>query len=228
MSDSAVPIGVLGGTFDPVHHGHLRAALEALERCRLGRILFMPAGNPVHRPQPSASGPQRMEMLRRAVAAEARFTVDDREMKRPGPSYSVDTLKELRAEVGTAPLCLILGADAFLGLPSWHRWREITDLAHVIVMHRPGWTLGAQSEELQKLVAHRLCADMDALLQPCGSIRIQEMTALDISSSAIRSLVAGGGDPRFLVPDQVRDIIINTGCYRSSRPEVSMEVQRRA
>ncbi len=131
------PVGVFGGTFDPVHHGHLRTALEVLEGCGLEQLRLVPALVPPHRPQPRAPAPLRLEMLRRAVAGEPRLVVDDRELRRGGPSYTVDTLAELRAAVGTRPLCLVLGADAFLGLPGWHRWRELFALAHLVVVERP-------------------------------------------------------------------------------------------
>ena len=133
------PIGIFGGTFDPIHYGHLRTAFELLQALRLGELRFMPAGNPPHREQPMASAEQRVAMVRAATAGQPGFTVDDRETRREGPSYSVDTLAGLRAEHPTRPLCLIVGMDAFLGLPKWHQWQDILKLAHLVVAHRPGW-----------------------------------------------------------------------------------------
>ncbi len=208
------PLGILGGTFDPVHHGHLRAALEVLESCRLAGLRLVPTGTPPHRALPVASAELRLQMLRAAVGCEPRLTVDDRETRRRGPSYTVETLEALREELGARPLCLVLGADAFRELESWHRWRELFGLAHIVLVHRPGCRLeaaGALAEEL----AQRRSEDVGALHRlASGTIRVQPVTALEISSSAIRALVAGGGDVRFLVPDAVRDLCMSSGCYR--------------
>jgi nicotinate-nucleotide adenylyltransferase len=207
------PVGIFGGTFDPVHHGHLRAALEVMDRCRLADMRLIPAGTPAHRAPAVASAELRLRMLRAAVSGEPRLVADDREMRRPGPSYMVDTLASLRAELGARPLCLVLGADAFLDLPSWHRWREILVLAHLIVVPRPGCALPAQGE-LAELLAARRRGDLMALHRAsAGMIFVEAVTPLEISSSAIRALVAAGGDPRFLVPDAVRDLVISSGCY---------------
>jgi nicotinate-nucleotide adenylyltransferase len=212
------PLGILGGTFDPVHHGHLRTALEVVEACRLSELRLMPCATPPHRPPAHAPAELRLRMLKAAVADEPRFTVDERELHRQGPSYTVDSLALLRAEVGPRPLCLILGADAFLALESWHRWREITGLAHLVVVHRPGWELAATGE-LASLLSARRTDDLLALHRAsAGAIRVQAVTSLDISSSAIRGLVARGGDPRYLVPDPVRNLILTTGCYQQPAP----------
>jgi nicotinate-nucleotide adenylyltransferase len=212
--DLRSPLGVLGGAFDPVHLGHLRPALEVLEGCRLGQMLLVPYGEPAHRARPAAPAELRLRMLRAAVSAEPRFVVDDREIRRGGTSYTVDTLLSLRAEAPERPLCLVLGADAFLGLPGWHRWRELLSLAHLVVMLRPGWALEPDGELAQVYARHR--ADDPAVLSRPGggAIRVQPVTPLGISSSAIRALVAGGGDPRFLVPDAVRDLLMSSDCYR--------------
>lgn len=226
-ASSTSPIGVLGGTFDPVHLGHLRTALEVLEHCRLSGVRLIPCAVPPHRPAAVASTGLRLRMLQAAVAGDSRFAVDERELRRPGPSYTVDTLLSLRAELGPVSLCLIVGADAFLGLPAWHRWREIVALCHIVVVHRPGWELTGGAEEVAGLLRERRSDDPEALRSsPAGAIRVQPVTALDISSSAIRVLVAGGGDPKFLVPDAVRDLISSSGCY--AQPQASREAQRRA
>jgi nicotinate-nucleotide adenylyltransferase len=220
VSRTAVPgrvgsgaVGLLGGSFDPVHYGHLRPALEVLESCGLERILLVPAARPPHRAPPVASAEQRLAMLRAAVAGEPRLVVDDRETRREGPSYTVDTLVSLRAELGARPLCLVLGADAFLGLESWHRAAELFSLAHLVVMHRPGWRVPSEGG-LAREIRNRRCDDPVELGRaPSGRIRVQPVTGLEISSSAIRALAAGGGDPRFLVPDAVRDLMMTSGCY---------------
>ncbi|CAG0940990.1 nicotinate-nucleotide adenylyltransferase [Gammaproteobacteria bacterium] len=224
------PVGVFGGTFDPVHHGHLRTALEVLEGCGLEQLRLVPALVPPHRPQPRAPASLRLEMLRRAVAGEPRLVVDDRELRRGGPSYTVDTLAELRAAVGTRPLCLVLGADAFLGLPGWHRWRELFALAHLVVVERPGTRLEPDAE-LAAWLAGRRSEDAAALTaSSAGLLRMQPVTPLAISASAIRALLAGGGDPRFLVPEAVRELIMASRCYPSNTgpPAGSKEAQRSA
>jgi nicotinate-nucleotide adenylyltransferase len=224
------PIGILGGSFDPVHNGHLRTAIEVLERCRLSAVRLVPSGCPPHRAAPVASAELRLRMLLAAARSEPRLIVDDRELRRSGPSYTVDSLASLRAESGAQPLCLLLGADAFLGLPTWHRWREIFDLAHIVVLRRPGWELAAGGE-LGEQLAQRRSDDPQALRRaPAGAIRLEAVTQLDIASSAIRALAAAGGDPRFLVPDPVRDIIVSTGCYQkqAGSPAGSTEVPLRA
>lgn len=220
------PLGILGGTFDPVHNGHLRAAIEVLEACRLAGMRLIPAGQPPHRAPPVAPGELRLRMLRAAVAGDTRLAVDDREMRRRGPSYMVDTLASLRTEIGQRPLSLVLGADAFLGLPTWHRWQDLFGLAHLIVIHRPGWQLTVEGD-LARQLAGRRDDDVAALTRtPGGTIRVQSITRLEISSSAIRALVAAGGDPRFLVPDAVRELVMTSGCYQKQAGAAagSMEV----
>ncbi len=133
------PIGLFGGTFDPIHYGHLRTAFELLQALKLSQVRFLPTGSPPHREVPMAEPVLRLQMVRAAVAAQSGFVVDDREIRRQGLSYSIDTLTELRADFPQHSLCLLLGMDAFLGLPTWHRWREIFELCHVVVAHRPGW-----------------------------------------------------------------------------------------
>jgi nicotinate-nucleotide adenylyltransferase len=201
-----------------------------LEACRLAELRLVPAGVPPHRAPPQAPAELRLEMLRRGVGSEPRLVVDDRELRRGGPSYTVDTLTALRAELGARPLCLVLGADAFLDLPGWHRWREIPALAHVVVIHRPGARLELAGE-VAALFAGRRSDDVGALAAgSAGVLRVQPVTQLDISASAIRALVAGGGDPRYLVPDAVRDLMMATRCYPAAAgpPAGSTEARRSA
>lgn len=208
------PLGILGGTFDPVHCGHLRMALELAENLGLGEVRLLPAGTPPHRPPPVAPADLRWRMLVAAVAGKSLLVPDNRELRRPGPSYTVDTLMELRAEHGDRPLCLILGADAFAGLASWHRWREVPGLAHVVVVQRPGHDLPAAGPAGDLLAARRAASPAELVAAPAGRVLLQPVTPLEIAASAIRALVARGGDPAFLVPDAVRDLIRATGCYR--------------
>lgn len=206
-------IGVFGGTFDPIHYGHLRSAFEMLQVLRFDEIRFMPCGDPPHRTETFANAEHRLEMVRVAVEGQAGFVVDDRELRRGGPSYSIDTLLSLREDFPQRSLGLIVGMDAFLDLPSWHRWREILDIAHIIVAHRPGWRapdMGPLGEMLTDSGTHRID---DLHEQTHGRIHIHAVTQLEISSTEIRELVAAGRDPRFLMPDAVRDVIAATQCY---------------
>ncbi|MEO1201764.1 MAG: nicotinate-nucleotide adenylyltransferase [Pseudomonadota bacterium] len=207
------PIGVFGGTFDPVHYGHLRTAFEMLQALSFDEVRFVPCGDPPHRGETWASARERFEMVRVAAEGQSGFVVDDRELKRDGPSYTVDTLTELREEFSDRSLGLILGMDAFLGLPRWHRWQEILDVAHVVVAHRPGWRapdMGPLGELLNEFGTHRVKDLHDATH---GRIHIHAVTQLEISSTEIRELVEAGRDPRFLMPDAVRDVIASTQCY---------------
>jgi nicotinate-nucleotide adenylyltransferase len=207
------PLVIMGGAFDPVHYGHLRTALEVRDCLRAGELRLIPSAKPPHRAPHVASGEQRLVMLRAAIAGLPRCSVDERELHRPGPSWTVDTLSELRAENGDRSLCIILGMDAFLGLTGWHRWEELIDLAHVVVAHRPGW-VPPDKGVLGELLAKRATVSPgDLRRRPAGRILVKEVTQLEISSSAIRAMLAAGDDPRFLLPDAVREFIESSGCY---------------
>lgn len=215
-------IGVFGGTFDPIHFGHLRTAFEMLQALRFDEVRFMPCGTPPHRGTPYASAELRLEMVQAATAGQPGFVVDDRELRRDGPSYSVDTLSALRAEFPLRPMALMIGMDAFLNLTKWYQWREILQLAHIVVAHRPGWRapdMGPLGELLADRGTHRIG---DLHQAKSGHIYVHDVTQLEISSTEIRELVAAGRDPRFLMPDTVRTVIEKSGCYRSAnkpRPE---------
>jgi len=216
MSDRAAsPLGIFGGTFDPIHYGHLRTAFEMLQSLRFGEVSFMPCGNPPHRGSTYADAELRLAMVRAATDGQRGFTVDDRELLREGPSYSVDTLSALRREFPSRSIALIIGMDAFLGLPKWHKWREILQLAHIVVAHRPGWRapdMGALGDMLADCGTHRI---NDLHKARSGHIFVHDVTQLEISSTEIRELVAAGRDPRFLMPDAVRKIIEESGCYQA-------------
>ena len=193
------PLAIFGGTFDPVHLGHLSVAWEAAELLEAD-VQLMPASVPPHRPAPIANAPQRAAMLRAALQEQSRLTLDTRELERSGPSYTIDTLMELRAEQGDRPLVLLMGADAFTGLPTWHRWRELFDVAHIGVLSRPG-VEAAVPEELAAEVAARLVADAVVLRSlPAGKLIELAVTPLEISATRIRELLAAGRDPRYLLP----------------------------
>ena len=207
------PIGVFGGTFDPIHYGHLRTAYEVQQALKFDEVRFVPCGEPPHRGEPRANSTLRLAMVTAAVEGRKGFIVDDREIHRGGPSYSVDTLKTLRTDFPLRSLGLIIGMDAFLGLPEWYQWREILQLSHIVVAHRPGWRMpdaGPLHELLKDRGTHRL----DDLHQSkSGHIYIHEVTQLEIASSDIRRLVRIGRSPRFLMPSSVAKIINESSCY---------------
>ncbi|MDH5254295.1 MAG: nicotinate-nucleotide adenylyltransferase [Gammaproteobacteria bacterium] len=211
------PIGVFGGTFDPVHVGHLRTAHELMTALGLAEVRFVPCRLPPHRPPAVAPEALRLRMLEAALEGLPGFRVDGRELRRPGLSYMVDTLASLRQEIGDRPLCLLLGLDAFLGLPTWHRWRDILDLAHIVVARRPGVAQPLEGEAGDLLQSRGTTQPADLARAPAGRVLLRDVTQLEISSSAIRALVAAGGDPRFLVPDAVLELIAKTHIYANPR-----------
>jgi nicotinate-nucleotide adenylyltransferase len=210
-------IGIFGGTFDPIHFGHLRTAFELLQALRLDGMRFMPAGTPPHREGTVASAAVRLAMVQAATQGQPGFVVDDREIRREGLSYSVDTMRTLRGDLPDHSLCLIVGMDAFLGLPKWHQWRELLDLAHLVVAHRPGWRAPSMGPLGELLVDRGTGRIGDLHEARAGCIYIHAVTQLEISSTEVRKLIAAGRDPRYLMPDAVRAIIDETGCYRPKR-----------
>ena len=207
------PIGVLGGTFDPIHYGHLRLAEELGETLRLEEVRLIPSGTPPHRSAPAVPAEHRLAMTQLAAAGNPRFKVDEREVRRAGPGYTYDTLKALRAELGDArPLALLLGADAFLEFATWHRWREIFGLAHIAVAYRPGFPVEQWSERMllplaREYAARRMQQPLAVHLAPAGGIVVIPFTALDISATAIRDMLRAGASPRYLLPGAVLDYI---------------------
>ena len=206
-------IAIFGGTFDPVHIGHLRSAVELRERLGCEQLRLLPASVPPHRQQPLASAEQRLRMLQLAVADEPGLVVDERELRRAGPSYSYDTLRELRAEFGAdCSLSLVLGADACAALDSWHRWRELFELAHLVVMARPEAQLpdsGAVAEALRQRLTDASALDC----RPAGAVVSIALTALPVSATAIRALIGAGRSPRYLLPDAVWRYIVEHRLY---------------
>ncbi len=200
-----LPLAILGGTFDPVHLGHLRAALEAAEALE-AEVRLVPANVPPHRPAPIANAQQRAAILRAALARQERLKLDTRELDRAGPSYTFDTLSSLREEIGTQrPLVLLIGADAFALLPTWHRWRELFDLAHIGVLTRPGH-VPPLPDELSEAIASRETDEVGALrANPAGRVLRIAITPLEISATKIRALLRQGREPRWLLPDAVLD-----------------------
>ncbi len=219
MTRDGRAIGLFGGTFDPVHNGHLRVALDAYEGLGLAEVRLLPARQNPLRDHPGARPEQRRDLLTAAVAGTAGLSVDARELERDGPSYTVDTLAALRDEVGpTRPLALLLGGDAFAGLPRWHRWEALFELAHVVVLQRPGHA-PLLAPELAAVVDARgggTPADLHAA--PAGRVLLWRVTQLEISATDIRARVAAGRSIRYLVPDAVDETIHRLGLYRTAGP----------
>jgi len=207
------PIGIFGGTFDPIHYGHLRTAFELWQSLRLAQVRFLPTGDPPHRDASLASPELRLQMVKAAIAGQSAFVADDREMRRTGLSYSVDTLLDLRREYPERSLCLLLGMDAFLGMPHWHRWREIFELAHVVVAHRPGWKAPITGPLGEVMVDRGTGSVRDLHAAAAGRVYVHAVTQLEISSTELRQLILAGRDLRYLVPDAVRELIMASGCY---------------
>ncbi len=209
-------IGIYGGTFDPVHFGHLRTAWEVAERLGLDEIRMLPARQPPHRDPPVATPEQRREMLELALSGQDRLRLDETELRRDGPSWMVDTLTEFRARLGERePLVLVLGEDAFLGLPRWREPEGILAQAHLAVMTRPGWVMPESGRAAEWFHARRADEVRDLQASPGGRILPVEVTQLDISATRIRRLVAAGRQPRYLVPEAVRVYIEAQGLYSS-------------
>ena len=208
------PIAILGGTFDPVHVAHLRVAWEAAEALD-AEVRLMPANVPPHRPAPVASAAQRVAMLEAALAGQHRLTLDTRELRRDGASYTFDTLRELRGELGaTRPLLLLLGADAFAGLPGWHRWRELFELAHIVVLTRPGHAAAARGELAEAIAPRRAQSPAQLHAAPAGRVLELPVTPLEISASAVRALRAAGREPRWLLPEALSNAAALLDVYR--------------
>jgi len=203
-TEPSAAIGVFGGTFAPIHHGHIRLALELRERLALSGVLIVPSAQPPHRAAPQVPPQRRLEWARLGLASEPGLAVDDREIRRAGPSYTYDTLAALRLEHGSeTPLVLLLGDDAANQLHTWHRWRELFDLAHLVFVERP-YEPPAPSPELAAFLRGRRAASAPALLaQPAGSWIAASIPPLAISSTRIRQLLKAGRSIRGLVPDAV-------------------------
>jgi nicotinate-nucleotide adenylyltransferase len=217
-------LGIFGGTFDPIHYGHLRPALEVQQALGLKQVLFVPLGVAVHRAQPIASAALRLAMVQIAVMKQPEFVADDREIRRATPSYpsrhscpsyTIDTLVQLHQEKPDSKLCLLIGDDAFQHFFTWRKPLDILQLAHLIVMQRPGVT-ALKNMDLAALLAERQWHNPQSLSSsPPGRIIMQPVTQLAISSSAIRTALATGNSVRFLLPNQVLKFIYSQGIYQT-------------
>lgn len=214
------PLGLFGGTFDPIHFGHLRLAEEAQVHLGLGGVRWIPAGNPPHRGAPRVTAQQRLEMVAIATRDNPRFTLDSAEVDATAPSYTVHTLQRLRQTLGEQrPLVLLVGADAFAGLATWHRWQDLFRLAHIAVSHRPGFPVEITSlpPELAAEFARRRFDDVAQLGHtPGGGIVTFAMTQLAISATQIRKLLTNDLSARYLLPDAVLDYIQTNSLYRNT------------
>lgn len=199
-------IGILGGTFDPIHFGHLRIAEELSDALALSQVRFIPASQPPHKDQPATFAAHRAAMVSLAIADNAKFILDERELKRSGPSYSVDTLQSLREELGSdTSICLFLGSDAFVKFNTWHRWDELIYLCHIALVERPQNQFEQTLPPVLQTLLHNHYTEHteDLALVPAGHITMQKTTALDISATCIRESFNLGNSPRYLMPDSV-------------------------
>jgi nicotinate-nucleotide adenylyltransferase len=214
-------LGLLGGTFDPVHYAHLRLAAEALEHLGLARVRWIPSGSPGHRASPRTPGRHRLEMVRIAVRDEPRFEVDDAEAESAAPGFTIDTLRRLRVEVGTEmPLVFIIGADQLHAFHTWRAWRELFAAAHFAVGERPGFTVSRESlpPEVGAEYAQRAGTPAALTAAPAGRIVPFPMTQLGISASDLRARLASGRSARYLLPPEVLAYIRANGLYREDKP----------
>lgn len=212
-------IGVFGGTFDPIHNGHLRLALFVKDALGLQRIHLVPCGVPVHRETPAATAMQRLRMLQLALFPFPYLLADAREIQRPGPSYMVDTLDSIRqdlAAVPQLPICLIIGADSYEHLETWSRWQSLLDAAHIVVLQRPGWDTGAVSSTVTAFCRDRVVDSAAALRgERAGKIFFLANPLLPTAASTIRALIAEGHSAASYVPLWVWDYIQKNGLYQS-------------
>ena len=210
-------VGLLGGTFNPIHFGHLRMAQELATNLHLDEVRFIPSANPPHKSLPKVSAQHRAHMVQLAIADNPLFDCDTQELTRKGASYTIDTLISLREELGNAvSICLIMGSDAFMYLNTWHRWQELLNYCHIILVQRPSnLTKKIQlPEELQRFLQENYTEDSHDLSQnKAGYIHMQKITAHEISSTTIRQKLELGQKPFYLVPANVIDYINENSLY---------------
>ena len=208
-------IGIFGGTFDPVHNGHLRVAQALSEALLFDELRLLPCGEPAHRAPPQASADDRIAMLQLALKGISSLAIDKREVQRQGPSYMVDTLASLREELKDQPLVLIIGWDAFVGLPTWHRWQQIIELAHLVVVQRPGSRVTPCGEMALLLQRHQTDDVAELSKRIAGCILLQPVDVLDVSSTEVRARLAAKEDVSDLLPMAVDTYIKEQQLYLS-------------
>lgn len=207
--------GILGGTFDPFHNGHLRVAIECREKLQLQSLRIIPLHMPPHRQAPVASAEQRLEMLTLAVKDHNFIRVDDSELQRRGVSYTIDTVKHVRSEISDEPMCLIMGSDAFNDLDSWYNWQELIDYTHIVVTGRPGKTSSANVTGLSEFIRRYRIEDAGELhTQPAGKLLVLDIPLLDISATRIRTIIMNNNDPSGLLPEKVIKYIYSHSLYQ--------------
>lgn len=207
-------LAVFGGTFDPVHIGHLRSALEVAQALKLDKVRLVPNALPPHRAAPNVNAQQRLRMVELAIANEPLLSVDARELKRDKPSWTIDTLISLRQELAQQDqLFFVLGWDAFCGLPSWHRWTELLEHCHLLVLQRPDVQVEVPAA-VQELVDSKAVAKWQNIVNPAGSVVFLQQTPLAVSATQIRKLLGEGKNIRYLVPDTVFEFIQTQGLYQ--------------
>ena len=210
-------IGLLGGTFNPIHFGHLRLAQELADALQLDEVRFIPSANPPHKNQPSVSVQHRAAMVKIAIADNPLFKLDMRESNRDGASYTIDTLISLREELGgNLSLCLIMGSDAFAKLDSWHRWQELLNYCHIILVQRPSKLVQTKlSDNLTTLLQDNYTENISDLAEiSAGYIHMQAITAQDISATNIREKLASNKSIKYLAPDNVLAYIQQQNLYK--------------
>lgn len=206
-------IGVFGGTFDPIHLGHLHLALTFHQQFQLQKILFIPGYQPPLRPSPIATAEQRLEMIKIAIQDYPYFIADDREIKRKGHSYTIDTLRDIRQQVGETPLCFIMAADQFAHFTQWHEWQKIPELAHLIIANRLGYPFHF-NDEINALLKQRQTTDSTQLTQQkAGTIFLQQFQPLAISATTIRLQIHQGKNPQRFLPAEVWAYISSHNIY---------------
>jgi nicotinate-nucleotide adenylyltransferase len=209
----AEPVGIFGGTFDPVHYGHLRCADRARQKLGLKNLYLLPAGNPAHRDQPQATAAQRLDMLALARMEFPRLKIDDRETRRIGPSYTVDTLQELRSSYPDRTLLLLIGQDVANDLHSWHRWQTLFDLAHIVILTRPAAHI-VYRPVVAEQVRFRSVADVaDLARTKAGSVLQLEVEPVDVSATDIKNHIRSGRKPKSMLPGVVLDYIVKNRLY---------------
>ena len=214
-------VGLLGGTFNPIHFGHLRMAQELAEALNLSEVRFIPSANPPHKSMPTVSAKYRAAMVQLAIADNPLFMLDMRELERIGASYTIDTLISLREELGIegkqpASLCLIMGSDAFVHLNTWARWQELLNYCHIILIQRPNASKQPKlPDELAVFLQNHYSEDLDDLKNnAAGYIHMQAITPLEISSTNIRNALINKLSARYLVPEKVIDYVVKHKLYQ--------------
>ena len=211
---SSMSVAIFGGTFDPVHNGHLRIAIELAELLEVDSLRMIPCALPPHRDTPSVTPEQRLELLKLGIGDHSALVADDIELRRDGPSYTIETVRAIRQQIGDeTPLFLCLGVDVLASLDSWHQWQQLTHYCHLIVSSRPGYQL-PEKGALAEWIDERLCEDLNRLKQSsAGRLHLCDLTMLAISSTAIRKKISAGEKIDYLTPAAVVNSIQQQNLY---------------